>query len=69
MESLQSKLNLEAHVWILSAAFKTCKDRTLKNTNYSTPASANASDEEIRQFTNCVTKHFKAIALAPSIVE
>ena len=46
MDRVQDKLNLEAHVWTLSAVFKTCKDRTIKNTNYSTPASANATDDE-----------------------
>ena len=68
MDRVQDKLNLEAHVWTLSAVFKTCKDRTIKNTNYSTPASANATDDEFKQFSNCVTKNLKAIALFPSII-
>ena len=46
MDRVQDKLNLEAHVWTLSAVFKTCKDRAIKNTNYNTPASANATDDE-----------------------
>ena len=68
MDRVQDKLNLEAHVWTLSGVFKTCKDRTTKNTNYTTPASGNATDEEMKQFTNCVTKNLKAIALFPSII-
>lgn len=48
MESLESKLNLESHVWVLASTFKVCKDRTMKNTNYANAASANATEEEIR---------------------
>ena len=68
MDRVQDKLNLESHVWTFSAIFKNCKDRASKTTNYANPASANASDEEIKQFTNCVTKNLKAIALFPSII-
>jgi hypothetical protein len=68
MDRVQDKLNLEAHVWTFSAIYKNCKDRTNKNTNYSNPASANATDDEIKQFTNCVTKNLKAVALFPSII-
>lgn len=68
MDRVQDKLNLEAHVWTLSAIFKTCKDRTMKNTNYTNPASANATDDEFKQFSNCVTKNLKAVALFPSII-
>jgi hypothetical protein len=68
MDRLESKLNLEGHVWLLTGVFKTCKDRTIKNTNYSNAASANATDDEIKQFTNCVTKNLKAVALFPSII-
>ena len=68
MDRVQDKLNLEAHVWTLSAIYKNCKDRSIKNANYSNPASGNATDEEIKQFTNCVTKNLKAVALFPSII-
>lgn len=68
MDRVQDKLNLEAHAWGFTAIFKNCKDRSIKNANYTNPASANATDEEIKQFTNCVTKNFKAIALYPSII-
>ena len=68
MDRVQDKLNLEAHVWTLSAIYKNCKDRSIKNANYSNAASGNATDEEIKQFTNCVTKNLKAVALFPSII-
>lgn len=68
MNRVQEKINLEAHVWVLSSVFKTCKDRAIKNTNYANPASAVATDDEVKQFTNCVTKNLKAIALYPSII-
>lgn len=68
MDRVQDKFNLESHVWALTAVYKTCKDRTVKNTNYSNAASANATDDELKQFSNCVTKNLKAIALFPSII-
>lgn len=68
MNRVQEKVNLEAHVWVLSSVFKTCKDRAIKNTNYANPASGVATDDEVKQFTNCVTKNLKAIALYPSII-
>jgi hypothetical protein len=69
MDRVQDKVNLEAHVWTLTGVFKTCKDRTMKNTNWAQPASAQASDDEIKQFANCVTKSLKAIALFPTTIE
>lgn len=68
MDRLQDKLNLEGHVWTLTAAFKTCKDRSIKNANWSQAASAQATDEEMKTFNNCIVKHLKAIALFPSTI-
>ena len=68
MDRLQDKLNLESHVWALTGIFKTCKDRTIKNANWSNANSAIASEEEIKQFSNCVTKSLKAIALFPATI-
>ncbi len=68
MDRVQDKLNLEAHVWTLSAIYKNCKDRSTKNSNFANAASGTATDDEIKQFTNCVTKNLKAIALFPSII-
>ena len=45
-KSLEDRVNLEAHVWLLASTFKICRDRTIKNTNYSQAASAKVSDEE-----------------------
>ena len=69
MDNLHNRANFEANVWTFTAIFKTCKDRAIKNSNWSQAASANTTDEEIKQFTNCVTKSFKAVALYPSISE
>jgi hypothetical protein len=69
MESkLLHKTNLEANIWAYNNIFKVCRDRSLKNTNYNQAASALATDEELRQFTNCCTKHLKAAALFPSVI-
>ncbi len=68
MDRVQDKLNLESHVWLLSGVFKNCKDRTIKNSNWSQAASANATEDELKQFSNCVTKNLKAVALFPSVI-
>ena len=64
----QDKLNIEANVWLLSEVFNFCKTRATKNSNWSNAASANASEEEIKQFTNCVIKSFKGVAMFPTII-
>ena len=66
--SLQGKVNIEGHVWLLSSTFKNCKDQVVKKANYNQPASANSSDEELRLFSNCVTKSLKAVALFPASI-
>lgn len=43
---LEHRINIESHVWLLTSSFKLCRDRTLKNTNYSQASSAYATDEE-----------------------
>ena len=68
MDRAQEKLNIEAHVWLMSEIFNNCKTRATKNSNWSQPASGVATEEEVKQFTNCVTKSFKGIALFPSII-
>ncbi len=68
MDRVEDKLNLEAHVWLLSGVFKSCKDRTMKASDFNKPGSGVASDEELRQFTNCVTKNLKAVALFPATI-
>jgi hypothetical protein len=68
MDRPQDKVNIEAHVWLMSEIFNNCKNRATKNSNWSQPASAAATEEELKQFTNCVTKSFKGIALFPSII-
>jgi hypothetical protein len=65
---LESTLNLEAHVWTLSSVFTVCRERAIKNVNYHHANSGALSDEEVRSFANCVTKHVKAIALFPSVI-
>ena len=69
MDRVADKLILESHVWVLTGIFKNCKDRTQKNTNWSQPASGTATDDEIKQFSNCVTKNLKAVALYPTVIE
>jgi hypothetical protein len=69
MDRVQDKVNLESHVWLLAGIFKNCKDRTQKNTNWSQAASANATDDEIKSFSNCVVKNLKAVALFPTAIE
>jgi hypothetical protein len=59
---------MEAHVWLMSEIFNNCKTRATKNSNWSQPASGVATEDELKQFTNCVTKSFKGIALFPSII-
>lgn len=59
------KTTLESHVWVFSGIFKNCKDRVIKNANYTSEASAKATDEEIKSFSNCVAKNIKAVALYP----
>jgi len=68
-KSIEDKINLESHVWLLTGVFKTCKDRTIKNQNWSQPSSAQASEEELKQFGNCVRKSLKAVALFPSTIQ
>jgi hypothetical protein len=68
MDRGQDKLSIEGNVWLLSEIFNNCKARATKNSNWSNPASANVTDEEIKQFTNCVTKSFKGVALFPTII-
>lgn len=68
MDRIGDKLNLEAHVWVLTGIFKTCKDRTIKNSNWAQANSAVATEEETKQFTNCVTKSLKAVALYPTTI-
>ena len=68
MDRTQEKLNMEAHVWLMSEIFNNCKTRATKNSNWSQPASGVATEDELKQFTNCVTKSFKGIALFPSII-
>ena len=63
------KTNIESHVWIFSGIFKNCKDRAVKNANWSQEASAKATEEEIKQFSNCIAKNIKAMALYPTIFE
>jgi len=46
--SLSDTINLEANVWTYAAVFKTCKDRAIKNANYSNPASGSATDDEVK---------------------
>lgn len=65
---LENKTNLESHVWVLASNFRICRERTLKNTNYTQANSANATDDEIKNFSNCVAKHLKAVALFPSVL-
>ena len=69
MDRVQDKVNLESHVWLLAGIFKNCKDRTVKNANWNQPASANATEDEIKAFSNCVTKNLKAVALFPTVIE
>jgi len=69
MDRVQDKINLESHVWLLAGIFKNCKDRTAKNVNWSQAASANPTDDEIKQFSNCVAKNLKGVALFPSLIE
>ena len=66
--NLIDKLNLEAHVWTLNNSFKLCRERALKNNNFHQPNSAQATEDELKTFTNCVTKSVKAIALFPTIL-
>ena len=68
MDRTQEKLNLEAHVWLLSEIYSNCKTRSIKNANWTNPDSGNATEEELKNFTNCVTKSFKGIALYPTII-
>jgi hypothetical protein len=65
---LQDKINIESNVWTQAMTFKLCKDRVLKNPDFSKPNSGVASEEELRQFSNCVTKSFKSIVLFPSVL-
>jgi hypothetical protein len=60
---------MEMHVWQFDHIFKNCKERTMKNTNWTQAASGKATEEELRQFTNCVTKNIKAIAVYPTIID
>ena len=64
----QEKVNIEAHVWLFAEIFNNCKNRATKNSNWSQPASGNPTDEEVKAFTNCITKSFKGVALFPSII-
>ena len=66
---LEHKLNLESHVWMLASSFRICRDKSLKATDYSKQNTGNASDEEIKNFSNCVSKHLKAVALFPSMLD
>jgi hypothetical protein len=68
MDNTHEKLNIEAHVWLMSGIFNNCKNRATKNSNWNQPASAVATEEELKQFTNCITKSFKGVALFPSII-
>jgi len=68
MDRIEDRINLEAHVWVLSSIYKSCKDRSIKNANFNQPASGTATDDEMKVFTNCVTKSLKGIALFPSII-
>ena len=64
---LENKTNLENHVWVLGSNFRICRERTLKNTNYTQANSADLSADELKNFSNCVAKHLKAVALFPSV--
>lgn len=64
-----SKENLEVGVWQFSSTFRICRDRAFKQVNYTAQGSGALSEEELKTFTNCVTKNFKAISLFPSIIE
>lgn len=48
------KAQLESQVWLYAASFKNCKDRTAKTVDYTKPASAVASEDELKQFSNCI---------------
>ena len=52
MDRVQEKLNFEAHVWLLSEIYSNCKTRATKNVNWSNPASGNATDEELKNFSS-----------------
>ena len=68
MDRAQEKLNIEGNVWLLAEIFNNCKTRATKNSNWNNPASAIATEEELKQFSNCVTKSFKGVALFPTII-
>jgi hypothetical protein len=68
MDRVQDKINMESHIWLFSGIFKNCKDRTIKNANWAQPASAKATEDEIKQFSNCVSKNLKAVALFPAVI-
>ena len=67
--NIEDKLNVEAHVWLLTGIFKTCKDRSIKNANWAQAASGQATEDELKQFGNCVKKSLKAVALFPSVIQ
>ena len=56
----QEKFNLEAQIWHHSNTFRICKERVLKNVNFTKSGSEKSSDKEIKEFENCVIKNFKA---------
>lgn len=44
---IESKLNLETGVWAYSSVFRTCKQKTLKNVDYTKAGSDVNSDAEV----------------------
>jgi hypothetical protein len=69
MDQREAKDNLEINVWQFSSTFKLCRDRAFKQANYSVQGSGQVSEEELKLFSNCVTKNFKAISLFPAIIQ